>query len=126
MTLDTPISFIATAGSEDSRYFYETTLGLECLSDDPYALVFDLGSSTLRIQKVESVPEVNYTVLGWQVANIRECVTALAQKNVRFEQFPSLPQDDSGIWSAPGGALVAWFTDPDGNTLSLTELPTTP
>lgn len=118
----TPISFIATAKSDESRYFYENSLGLRCLSDDPFALVFDLGSTTLRIQKVDSIPEANFTVLGWEVPDIRKCVEELSDKGVRFEKFPQLPQDETGVWSSPAGALVAWFKDPDGNTLSLTEL----
>ncbi len=118
----TPISFIATVNSVESRYFYETVLSLQCLSDEQFALVFDLGGTTLRIQKVESIPEVNHTVLGWEVVNIRKCVDELSRKGVRFEKFSQLPQDESGVWCAPSGALVAWFRDPDGNTLSLTEL----
>jgi len=120
---DRPISFIATASPDESRYFYETVLSLKCLSDDPFALVFDLGGTTLRIQKVESIVQVNYTVHGWQVTNIQKCVEELSGKGARFETFSQLPQDELGVWSAPGGALVAWFKDPDGNTLSLTEVP---
>ncbi len=119
--LDTPISFIATVNSDESRNFYETVLSLKCLSDDPFALVFDLGASTLRIQKVESVPAVNHTVLGWKVVDIRKCVAELSARGVQFQRFSQLPQDELGVWSAPGGASVAWFNDPDGNTLSLTE-----
>jgi len=119
---DKPIAFIATANSARSRYFYETVLSLQCLSDEPFALVFDLGGTTLRIQKVESMPEVNYTVLGWEVVNIRNSVAALSRKGVRFEEYTLLPQDELGVWSSPGGAQVAWFKDPDGNTLSLTEV----
>ena len=117
-----PISFIATVNSDESRYFYEKVLGLQCLSDDEFALAFDLGNSTLRIQKVESIPDIQYTVLGWEVPDIRKCVEELSLKGVRFEKFPQLPQDESGIWAAPGGASIAWIKDPDCNTLSLTEL----
>lgn len=117
-----PISFIATVNPDESRYFYETVLSLQCLSDDPFALVFDLGGTILRIQKVEAIPEVNYTVLGWEVNNIRKCVAELSGKGVKFEHFSQLPQDELGVWSAPGGASIAWFRDPDGNTLSLSEL----
>jgi len=116
------IAFIATANPVESRTFYETLLNLECLSDDPFALVFELGGTTLRIQKVESMPQVDYTVLGWEVRDIRECVEDLSSKGVQFEKFSQLPQDELGIWNAPGGASVAWFSDPDGNTLSLTEV----
>jgi len=114
--------FIATINSTVSRHFYETVLGLNCTADDPFALVFDLGSSTLRIQKVESIPEVNFTVLGWEVVNIRQCVNELKNKGVEFEKFSQLSQDELGVWCSPGGASIAWFKDPDGNTLSLTEL----
>jgi len=117
-----PVSFIATAKPDESRRFYETVLNIKCVSNDAFALVFDLGVTTLRIQQVESVPEVNYTVLGWEVANIRKRVDELTNNGVRFEKFSQLPQDEAGIWASPGGALVAWFKDPDGNTLSLTEL----
>jgi len=118
----TPITFSATANPVESRHFYESILSLKCLSEDPFALVFDLGVTTLRIQKVESIPEINYTVLGWEVANIRKCVDELTTKGVQFEKFSQLSQDELGIWSSPSGASVAWFKDPDGNTLSLTEL----
>lgn len=117
-----PVSFIATTNSAESRHFYETVLSLQCLSEDPFALVFDLGGTTLRIQKVELIPEVNYTVLGWEVDNIRQCVDELSGKGVKFEKISQLAQDELGIWVAPSGASVAWFKDPDGNTLSLTEL----
>lgn len=120
--LKKPVSFIATANSDKSRHFYESVLELPCLSDDPFALVFSLGDSTLRIQKVESVPDVGYTVLGWEVDDIGESVAGLTSRGIKFEKFPGLPQDEAGIWSAPGGARVAWFKDPDGNILSLTEL----
>ena len=120
--LGTPISFLATVDSVKSRNFYETVLSLHCLSDDPFALVFDLGGTTLRIQKVESIPEVNHTVLGWEVSDIRSIVEELSRKGARFERFKQLSQDELGVWQSPGGASVAWFQDPDGNTLSLTEL----
>ena len=120
--IGTPISFIATVNPVDCRYFYETVLGLSCLSEDPFALVFDLGTSTLRIQKVDSVPVISYTVLGWEVSNIQNCVSELSDNGVVFEKFSTLPQNELGIWVSPSGASVAWFKDPDGNTLSLTEL----
>ncbi len=120
--LNTPISFIATAKAVESRHFYEAVLNLKCISEDAFALVFDLGHTTLRIQKVETVAEVNYTVLGWEVSDIRKSIESLSDNGVRFEKFSQLQQDDLGVWHSPSGALVAWFKDPDGNSLSLTEL----
>ncbi len=120
-SLNKPVLFIATANDVDAREFYEQKLGLECVSDDPYALVFTVGHSTLRIQKVESVPQVRYTVLGWEVADIRASVQKLSGAGVEIEKFSHMPQDELGVWRAPSGASIAWFKDPDGNTLSLTE-----
>jgi catechol 2,3-dioxygenase-like lactoylglutathione lyase family enzyme len=88
-----------------------------------FALVFDAGGTTLRIQKVEAVSAPGYTALGWEVDDIHAAVRALAKKGIRFQRYDSLTQDASGIWKSPGGALVAWFHDPDGATISLTELP---
>jgi len=119
--LEEPVSFIATIKAKKSRHFYETVLGLQCLSEDSFAIVFALGSTQLRIQKVEFIPAINHTVLGWNVGNLKECVTDLTNNGVQFEFFAQLPQDALGIWSSPSGASIAWFKDPDENTLSLTE-----
>jgi catechol 2,3-dioxygenase-like lactoylglutathione lyase family enzyme len=119
--LDKPVLFVATAKAERARDFYERVLGLAFVADEPYALVFRVGRSMLRIQKVERVPKVPYTVLGWSVRNIRSTVRRLSEAGVAFERYDGLAQDDDGVWHSPGGALVAWFQDPDGNTLSLTQ-----
>jgi catechol 2,3-dioxygenase-like lactoylglutathione lyase family enzyme len=122
-TLDKPILFLATANAARARRFYEGVLGLRCIADEPHTLVFDAGGTMLRIQKVERVQAAPYTALGWAVADIREAVAALHAKGVRFERYDGLRQDEHGIWQTPSGARVAWFKDPDGHTLSLTEWP---
>jgi len=119
--LDKPVLFVATAKAESARAFYERVLGLAFVADEPYALVFRIGRSMLRIQKVDRVPRVPYTVLGWAVRNIRSTVRHLSEAGVTFQRYDGLAQDDDGVWHSPGGALVAWFQDPDGNTLSLTQ-----
>ena len=91
-SIGTPVSFIATSNAEMSRSFYEGLLELECVSDDPFALVFDLGGIPLRVQKVESIPKANHTVLGWEVGNIQATVEALTKKGIEFEKFSQLPQ----------------------------------
>lgn len=123
MKLDTPILFAATANSKRSRKFYEEALGLEFVADDPFALVFRSGKLQLRIQKVSRKPRINYTVLGWAVPDIRKAVRQLSKAGVGFMRYDGLDQDADGIWLAPSGARVAWFHDPDDNTLSLTEYP---
>ena len=115
------IGFVATKDPKKAREFYEKILGLHFVSGDEFALVFELGGTMLRVQKVEQVNPRSYTVLGWKVADIRKEITELVKRGVRFARYEGLAQDDLGIWSAPGGAKVAWFNDPDGNILSLTQ-----
>ena len=118
--LDKPILFLATANAERSRVFYEQVLGLSFIADEPPALVFQVGHSMLRIQKVERVHKAPYTALGWAVPDIRRTVRDLRAVGVVFRRYEGLTQDDDAIWHAPSGAWVAWFQDPDGHTLSLT------
>ncbi len=119
--LDKPILFLATANAEQSRDFYQRVLGLEFVADEPPALVFQIGHSMLRIQKVERVQPAPYTAMGWAVSDIRQTVRHLYKAGVVFQHFAGMNQDENGIWHAPSGALVAWFQDPDGHVLSLTQ-----
>ena len=115
------ISFVATVKPEKARTFYEKTLGLKLLYEDGFAIVFDVNGVMLRVQKVEELVPAGYTVLGWEVADIRKEVKALGKKGVKFEVFPGMGQDELGVWVSPAGGKIAWFKDPDGNILSLTE-----
>ncbi|HYK81584.1 MAG TPA: VOC family protein [Gemmatimonadales bacterium] len=116
-------AFVATAHPARAKTFYERALGLRLITDDEFALAFDSNGTQLRVQKVPKVEPPPFTVLGWQVPNIREAVTGMVRRGVIFERFSSLAQDAAGIWHAPSGAQVAWFKDPDGNLLSLAEIP---
>jgi hypothetical protein len=91
------------------------------VSEDPFALVFHSGQLELRIQKVDTKPMIGYTVLGWAVPDIHKSVRQLTKAGVKFMRYDGLGQDADGVWRAPSGAKVAWFRDPDDNTLSLTE-----
>ena len=115
------IAFVATTTPARARAFYSKTLGLRLVSEDAFALVFDAGGTMLRVAVVEQLQPAGYTVLGWIVSDVRRAVHDLAQRAVVFHKYPGLGQDESGIWTSPSGARVAWFADPDGNTLSLTE-----
>ena len=115
------ICFVATQHPARARKFYEKTLGLPLVDDGPFALVFDANGTMLRVQKVEELIPATHTVLGWDVPDIRATIKELRKRGVRFERFEGLQQDESGIWTTPQGAMVAWFKDPDGNTLSLTQ-----
>ena len=116
------IAFVATTQPEKARVFYSEVLGLRLVEDTPYALVFDANGTMLRIQKVQMLTTAGHTVLGWHVADMHEAVEVLQKRGVTFERYPGLPQDEQGIWTTPDGNKIAWFTDPDGNTLSLTEI----
>ena len=114
------IAFVATSQPDRAKEFYGDTLGLRLVAEEPpFALVFDAAGTMLRVTIVTKVHPASYTVLGWQVPDIVVAAKSLLEAGVRFERFPGLQQDDLGIWSAPGGAKVAWFKDPDGNTLSI-------
>ena len=115
------ICFVATQHPARARKFYEETLGLKLAEDGPFALVFDANGTMLRVQKVQKLVPATHTVLGWDVPDISAEIQDLSKRGVRFERFEGLPQDESGIWTTPQGAKVAWFKDPDGNVLSLTQ-----
>jgi catechol 2,3-dioxygenase-like lactoylglutathione lyase family enzyme len=113
---------VATTQPDAARAFYADVLGLRLVHEDQFALEFLAGGTSLRVTRVEQHAPASYTVLGWSVPDIRRAVTELAGRGVQFERFPAFMQQDAlGIWSAPGGAQVAWFKDPDGNTLSVTQ-----
>jgi catechol 2,3-dioxygenase-like lactoylglutathione lyase family enzyme len=117
------VAFVATKQPKKAKAFYREKLGLKFVSDDGFALVFDIDGTMLRIATVQDFTPFPFTVLGWEVKAIAKSVSVLAAKGVKFERFPGLPQDEMGVWSAPGGAKVAWFKDPDGNILSLSQHP---
>jgi len=115
------VAFVGTLNAARAKEFYGGVLGLRLTSEDGFALVFDANGTTLRVSVVRELVPAGYTVLGWLVPNIEQAVRELTQRSVVFQRFDGFGQDDLGIWSAPGGARVAWFRDPDGNTLSVTQ-----
>ena len=118
------IGFIPTRDADRARAFYEGTLGLTFLADDGFALVFRSGANMIRIARAAEFTPDPFTILGWEVADIVSEVTALTAKGVEFARYPFLPPDqvdDLGIWTTPTSDKVAWFQDPDGNTLSVSQ-----
>jgi catechol 2,3-dioxygenase-like lactoylglutathione lyase family enzyme len=116
------IAFVATADLGRAREFYAGALGLRLVEETPFACVFDANGTTLRVTLAESVTPAGYTVLGWSVADVAAAIRALRERGVVFVRYARLEQDDLGVWRSPGGARIAWFEDPDGNTLSLSQL----
>lgn len=115
------IAFVSTANPARAEKFYADALGLPLVDRSPFALVFDAHGTMLRVTIVEKLDPVPHTVLGWGVADISEAVRALAARGVVFLRYAGMRQNDQGVWESPSGALIAWFTDPDGNVLSLTQ-----
>ena len=116
------VAFAGVKDAERARTFYRDTLGLRLVSEDGFALAFDVNGTMLRVTLVQQVVAAPYTVLGWAVDDITAKAEALIKAGVKLERYESfLEQDKLGIWTAPGGARVAWFKDPDGNLLSISQ-----
>ncbi|NYF79086.1 VOC family protein [Granulicella arctica] len=115
------MGFIPTKDAAKARAFYVDLLGLTLVSEDPFATEVLANGTHIRITNVPDFTPFSFTLLGWRVADITASVAEMASKGVAFERYPRLEQDAHGIWTAPGGARIAWFKDPDGNTLSLSQ-----
>ncbi|HEU5352533.1 MAG TPA: VOC family protein [Terracidiphilus sp.] len=117
------VAFVPTAQPERAKDFYQETLGLALVADErPFALVFDASGTMLRVTVMKEHQPAQFTVLGWQVEAIVPVVERLAKAGVECIRYPGMNDGDPhGIWNAPSGARVAWFHDPDGNVLSVTE-----
>jgi catechol 2,3-dioxygenase-like lactoylglutathione lyase family enzyme len=119
--MDRVVTFLLTQNPEAAKGFYRDTLGLTYLRDDGFALVFDLKGVMLRIGKMPQFTPAPHTVLGWETSDISAAAAKLVAKGVIFELYPQMGQDELGICTFPTGDKVAWFRDPDGNVLSLSQ-----
>jgi catechol 2,3-dioxygenase-like lactoylglutathione lyase family enzyme len=117
------VAFVATCDLEAAGAFYAPILGLPLLEANEFANVYDANGTQLRVTLVGSLAEAPHTVLGWRVADIARTVAELRAAGVEGKRYPGMDQDEDGVWVAPGGTRVAWFSDPDGNTLSLQQEP---
>jgi catechol 2,3-dioxygenase-like lactoylglutathione lyase family enzyme len=115
------VAFVPTTDYDKARAFYVDTLGLRFVGSDGHAMVLDAIGTHIRVTRVGEFQPFQWTVLGWQVPDIEAAVAELGQRGVRFEQYGFPGQAATGIWTAPTGDKVAWFKDPDGNTLSVAQ-----
>ncbi|MGB8673695.1 MAG: VOC family protein, partial [Candidatus Acidiferrales bacterium] len=115
------IGFVPTRDFEAARAFYVGKLGFEFVSLDQFALALRIGENMVRIAKVPDFVPSRATILGWEVAEIEAVVKWLQARGVATEKYPWVEDKELGIWSAPGGDKVAWFKDPDGNVLSVSQ-----
>ncbi len=118
------IGFVTIVDVDRAREFYRDKLGLSLIGEElPFALVFDVNGIMLRLAVAKTHAPAHGTVLGWQVTDIGSAVGELEKAGIEFERYTFFKQDERGIWTAPTGAKVAWFKDPDGNLLSISEHP---
>jgi len=115
------VGFVPTKDSTRAREFYEGKLGFRFVSDDQFALVMQAGESMIRIAKAKDFTPAHYTVMGWEVTDVEAMVKWLNKRGVKFEKYPFVEDRELGIWTTPNGDKVAWFKDPDGNVLSLSQ-----
>ena len=115
------VAFVPIKDGDKARAFYEGILGLRFVKDDGFAVVFEANGIMVRAAKMKEFMPAQFTVLGWQVSEIDSLVRALTKRGVKFEIFGFFKQDELGIWTAPTGDKVAWFEDPDGNILSVSQ-----
>jgi predicted enzyme related to lactoylglutathione lyase len=116
------IGFVASSDPERAKEFYGGKLALPLTEEQmPFALVYDAHGTMLRVTMVKKVHPAGYTVLGWNVPDIVAAAKGLTAAGITFERYPGMEQDALGIWTSPGGSKVAWFKDPDGNTLSISQ-----
>ena len=115
------VAFAPTRDAKKAQKFYQDVLGLKLVNKDKFALEFDANGTMLRVASVPKYEPHPFTILGWDVPDIGKAVTALSRKGVEFQQYGMPGQDKRGIWKSPSGAQVAWFKDPDGNVLSVTQ-----
>ncbi|MDO9222272.1 MAG: VOC family protein [Caulobacter sp.] len=116
------VTFILTRDRAASRAWYTGVLGLDGGADDAFASVLALNGAILRITQIDGYQAGQHPVLGWTVPDIAETIRGLVARGVTMTIYEGFGQDALGIWTSPDGkAKVAWFNDPDGNVLSLTE-----
>lgn len=115
------MAFVPTRDVKKARSFYEAVLGLRFVSEDQFALVLDANGIMVGVAVVPEFRPQQFTILGWEVSDIKKEAERLQGQGVLFEKYSMPGQDEQGIWSSPSVAKVAWFKDLDGNVLSLTQ-----
>ena len=117
------VAFVSARDLERAEAFYVGLLGFTRILRDDFSLAVKGDDVRIRITRVPELKPQPFTVLGWQVERIDEVMERLVQAGIEFRRYPCMEQYAAGIWRTPSGARVAWFEDPDGNVLSLSEHP---
>lgn len=115
------VAFVASRGLETADRYYGGVLGFERVESSEFANAYDANGPQLRVTCVDEFSPALDTVLGWRVRDIVTEIEVLRTAGVIFKRYEGMSQDERGVWTSPSGAPIAWFADPDGNTLSLQE-----
>jgi predicted enzyme related to lactoylglutathione lyase len=115
-------TFVPTVKPQEAKVFYRDILGLTFLGEDPYGMEFNSGEGLLRVITVRELTPHEFTILGWNVKNIEATVDLLISRGVSFQKYDFI-DNERGIWTSPNNSKVAWFKDPDGNVLSVSQMP---
>lgn len=118
----TPVAFVSVSERERALTFYRDVLGLVLRSSDGFGDFIQMEGALLRVTVLPDYQASPHPVLGWNVGDIVATVRWMRDRGVVFTVYEGLGQDELGIWTAPDGqAKVAWFADPDGNVLSVSQ-----
>jgi catechol 2,3-dioxygenase-like lactoylglutathione lyase family enzyme len=115
------LGFALVTDTKRSRKFYEDVLGLKFKSEDQFALVMETDTNMIRLSPVKDHTPAQHTVLGWEVKGIEKVAIFLRERGIVFEKYPWIEPNELGIWNSPSGDKVAWFKDPDGNVISISQ-----
>lgn len=119
-----PATMIPVKDLEKTRRFYEDVLGFTPDIEDPGGISYRSGNGRFNIYPTEFAGTAQHTLIGWHTDDIEASVDELAAKGVTFEQYdyPGLKTDAKGI-AQMGEERAAWFKDPEGNILSIWQVP---
>ena len=101
-----------------AKRFYGETLGLRVSEEHGLLTLHIAGGTDILVYPKENHTPATFTILNFPVEDIEKAVDELAARGVRFERYEGMPTDEKGIFRG-GGPLIAWFTDPAGNILSV-------
>ncbi len=116
------VGFVPVRDLGAARSFYSDILGLKVLEENEFSVVVDACGTAIRLTLVPDLKPQPFTIAGWEVDDIALCIDALIASGVTMQRYDQMDQDERGVWTTPNGDRVAWFTDQDGNVLSLTSL----
>ena len=118
----TPVTYVYVTDRARALAFYRETFGLEIRSSDDFGDFLGLNGAMLRVTVIADHKPYPHPVLGWDVADIVSAVRELGERGVAMSIYEGMGQDELGIWTAPDGGKLAFFSDPDGNVLTLSQL----